>query len=582
MVVSAVAGAQEETAEAVMRYYRVESEEMLDGYEVERLGAYVRNPLKINLHSVSRLEESGLFTHYQIVSLADYMERHGDIMSLTELSAVDGFGWDFVNRLAPFISLETYRLPSDRRGRTMAWNHELSMKTAMKSGKGTTYGLKYRSEAGDRLGISFALSGTAATGNALAGNMVWRFRKTDGYLVAGDYNARFGQGLALWNGMSMGGITAPSSLMKRPGGISASSSYTGSYSLRGVAGSLNAGKMKFSALMALSSPDDGIPVLSGTNVSFFLRNGQISATHYAEVSLSAVGSSMTDMKTSADCSFCFMGTDVFAETAYDWNSNAMAFLAGSVFPAGDDVKLGVTARAYPSDYSSERSSALRSLTKCSNEYSLSFAAEFSTGKWMELNRVSSFMSSVRRHAGVFTLDAACFPVHEDDGDVGRLQIKTRADYAVYFNDLWNLEIRLSERIRTWDDPFRTEIRSDMTYDSGIFAATLRMNVVKCVDWSFLSYAETSLKNANGALFLRLGFFHADDWEDRIYAYERDAPGSFNVPAYYGRGVWTAITLRWRFFRWGKVYLRAAATSYALMKEEKPGKAELKLQFEFDF
>ena len=122
----------------------------------------------------------------------------------------------------------------------------------------------------------------------------------------------------------------------------------------------------------------------------------------------------------------------------------------------------------------------------------------------------------------------------------------------------------------------------MTYDSGTFAATLRMNVVKCVDWSLLSYAETSLKNANGALFLRLGFFHADDWEDRIYAYERDAPGSFNVPAYYGRGVWTAITLRWRFFRWGKVYLRAAATSYALMKEEKPGKAELKLQFEFDF
>ncbi len=580
--IQVVCRAQQDAGEAVMNFYRVESVETLDAYEVERLEEYMRNPLRINVHSASRLEESGLLTHYQIVSLTDYRERHGDVMSLSELAAVDGFGRDFVNRLAPFISLETYRLPSERPGRKAAWDNELSMRTAFKSGKEASYGLKYKGEVGDRLSFSFAYGRTASSGTALSGNMMWRFRKAGGFLVAGDYNARFGQGLALWNGMSMGGISAPSSLMKRPSGLSASSSYTGGYAMKGAAACVPVGKMKLSAFVALPSSDSGRSVLFGANASISFRNGQISATHYAEPVLSADISSAADMKTSFDCSFCFNGTDLFSEAAYDWRSGVMAFLAGSVFPAGDDARFGVTVRAYPSDYTSDRSAALRSLTKCSNEYSVSLAGEYSAGKWIDLNKTVSFPSSVRRHSGVFSLDAACFPIPKDDSDVRSLQIKARADYTIYFSSLWNMKLRLSERVRTWGEPFRTEIRSDMTYDSGSFAATFRMNIVKCVRWSFLTYGETALKHAKGALFFRLGLFRADDWEDRIYAYERDAPGSFNVPAYYGRGVWTAMTFRWRFARWGKVYLRAAATSYALMKEEKPGKAELKLQFEFDF
>ena len=79
------------------------------------------------------------------------------------------------------------------------------------------------------------------------------------------------------------------------------------------------------------------------------------------------------------------------------------------------------------------------------------------------------------------------------------------------------------------------------------------------------------------MYLKQGFFVVDKWDDRIYSYERDAPGNYNVPAFYGRGVWTSATASWKFARWGKLYVRAAFTSYPFMKEEKPGKAELKLQ-----
>jgi hypothetical protein len=84
--------------------------------------------------------------------------------------------------------------------------------------------------------------------------------------------------------------------------------------------------------------------------------------------------------------------------------------------------------------------------------------------------------------------------------------------------------------------------------------------------------------------LRQGFFKIDEWDDRIYAYERSAPGSFKVPAYYGRGLWTALTVSAKLSRFCKMYLRSSCTAYPFMPMEKrkPGKAELELYSVFSF
>ena len=86
------------------------------------------------------------------------------------------------------------------------------------------------------------------------------------------------------------------------------------------------------------------------------------------------------------------------------------------------------------------------------------------------------------------------------------------------------------------------------------------------------------------LHVRQGIFLIDDWDDRIYVYERDAPGSFNSPAMYGRGLWTSAAAALKISRRIRLYMRAAFTAYPLMEEEKkkPGKAELKLQIQFRF
>jgi hypothetical protein len=111
---------------------------------------------------------------------------------------------------------------------------------------------------------------------------------------------------------------------------------------------------------------------------------------------------------------------------------------------------------------------------------------------------------------------------------------------------------------------------------------LRFNILNCEHTGFLSYAEGSYAGPVLSLHLRQGFFRIDDWDDRIYVYERDAPSSFNVPAMYGRGVWTAMTASWKASAFLKIYARASFIGYPFMEKKKPGKAELKLQLQYRF
>jgi hypothetical protein len=148
----------------------------------------------------------------------------------------------------------------------------------------------------------------------------------------------------------------------------------------------------------------------------------------------------------------------------------------------------------------------------------------------------------------------------------------------------SVKARISERYRTWGEAFRTDVRMDLLSELGDFRINLRVNALSCADWGLLSYVEGGYVVSRLSLWIRQGFFRIDDWDDRIYVYERSAPGAFNVPAYYGRGLWTALILSARISEELKLYLRSSYTAYPFMPQEKrkPGKAELELQSVFSF
>ncbi len=585
-----------QTVEAILKFTGTDSPEDLNPYEVERLEDMLEHPLRINQVSASKLADSGLFTNYQAASLTDYIRRHGDVMSFMELAAVDGFGEDFAGKIAPFISLESSGLDKG----TSRIRNEVSLRTSLKNDKAATYGLKYRQTGGERLSAGLAVSRTSDSKNyapdAFSGHLAYYMKRWQGKIILGDFNARFGQGLALWNGLNFNTLTNPSSFMKRPSGISPSSSFTGNYSLRGLAADIQTGRFKLSAFAAVKGLEQlkdfqSIDLIPAANIAMLFRNGQISLIHYMDFSFTPAvlsgnsaatpvalsGSSSTlkvnsatlskppkttipEMTTSADFAFCIKGTDIYGEIAYDWVETSVSSLFGVTSRLAGKVPMAAMLRYCPS-----------------KEYAASIATELSAGKNISVNGAEGFGSTVKRHKLELSADAIYYPVPKSETSEKSLQLKFQSRWDVMISNSVRAELRLSERFRTWGEPFRTDLRADFKYFSKYVYTTIRLNALHSKNLAFLTYAEGGYRTEKLSLYLRQGFFRIDNWDDRIYAYERDAPGSFNVPAYYGRGLWTAATLSWKSTRWGKLYFRAAYTVYPFPATKKPGRAELKLQ-----
>lgn len=61
--------------------------------------------------------------------------------------------------------------------------------------------------------------------------------------------------------------------------------------------------------------------------------------------------------------------------------------------------------------------------------------------------------------------------------------------------------------------------------------------------------------------LRLTFFCTDDWDSRIYCYEGGIPGTFSVPAYYGKGTGLHAVATYKPVRWLNVHFRCSLIRY---------------------
>ena len=556
-----------EDLERIMRLAGCDAPENLEEHEVERLSHYLEHPVRINTASVSLLRSCGLFSTYQAASLADYLLRHGDVMSLSELSSVDGFNAERVHALAPFISL----------GGGIIGPHEslVSNDLAVKGGlsvrndsPGYDYGMKYRFMAGDRVSAAISASrphsGKAWAPEIYSGFISWEMKKVPARFIVGDFNARFGQGLALWNGFSMSGLSKVSSFLKTSSGLSTSWSFTGSSAMTGIAGAISMSRLRLTLLTAFPSIKTGEPagtgILPAVNLGWYGRSATMSVTHFMEYvpASGGVAAHIPDMKTSVDIAMCIRGVDVFSEAAFDWVNMTPAALAGVVFPCGEELRMAAHLRYYPSRFNPSVSASARSGSRCSNEYSVSLCSEYSQRSG--------------RHKGSMSVDASYRPEPKAGTDLN-VQIKILADYSLAVNDRFSMKFRLSERLRTWDRPFRTDARADLSWTWSRFMLNSRLNVLYCVGTGILGYVEGGYKTGSLAAYLRLGAYRIDSWDDRIYVYERDAPGNFTVPAFYGRGVWASLTGSWRYSKWGRLYLRTTI---------KPGKAELKLQSVFSF
>ena len=577
-----LAAQSDERMRAILYLTGTDSEEELDEQEVERFAVLASHPLEINLASRSRMASSGLMSQYQVASLIDYRSRNGDVLSVSELAAVEGFGDEYAEALKPFISFVSNALPGqiEYGGKRLA--NEVLARSAVK-GDAFNYGAKYRMNYSG----TFEFASAARTKysdkeqfppSAWSMNMTYYGRRRLGKVIVGDFNARFGQGLTLWSGMSMSGLSTSSSFSRRPSGLSPSWSWSGIGSHRGVAADFTAGRLILSTFVSFpglrpwceSGKPAEISLMAGANITRYSRYGQLSLTGYGLTGPMNMPMKPKGGKLSGDFRYSWRGVDYFGELAWDFAGKCPGALLGAVFPLGGDWKLSSVVHSYSADFNSDYTGGVRGWTKTSDEH----------GAAVGMEKSGAFLT-------------ADFAVK--DGERSRRQVRVLFRLPLQLTNNAVLSVRVTERYRPYEEvlKYRTGARCDLDWSSSGLSARYgpsdrpawkvrgRIEGLLCRSLSGLSYLEGGRKTDKFSAYVRGTIFIVDNWDDRIYSYERDAPGNFTVPAYYGRG-WSLSAVSGCKFRFGrgaalKLYFRASTIVYSFMKEQKPSASEAKIQ-----
>lgn len=513
--------------------------EELDETEAERLEDLLQHPVHINSAPRSRLLSCGLFTRFQAASICDYRSNNGDILSLSELAMLDGFSPDAVKILAPFIRTDGHLQtgPASHKTETMAratartdgqWSAALKCRHIFEDGGSIAAAGRKKSDG------SWSCSGSAA----LYG------RRKRGRLILGDYSARFGQGLGLWSGFSMSGLTSPDAFVRRPSGLSPSWSVSPDGPLRGIAADFDAGHTTISGMLAfpgLRSRMDGsksalVTALSAMNIA--------RTAHCSEYSATIIAGTSGERKLSADIRWTPGDLGMFAEGALDFAGSSGAAVAGLVWTPAYGRKVSILARHYGDNFNTSLTGGARSANNPKGEQGVAAGLQLP-----HLTMTADRSYSPGR--GGKTRLLCTFPL-----EYGPIAVKPRTS------------------LRFQDGKTRAEARLECAWVREKWAIRTRADFVRGVAAAGQGYIEGALKSDAFSIFARGGLFIVDNWDDRIYVYERDAPCSFNIPAYYGRGYNGSIFASFRHKK-SRFYLRLSGIRHVTGK---PGRAELRLQY----
>lgn len=556
--------------EAVLALTGVGDVSQLPQEDMENFAALAEKPLEINRCSKAALLASGLFSEYQAAALTDWRARHGDILSEEELGVIDGFGEKTARAAGRFVSFAAGRglrgggsysgqgqdgtMGGDRSGPYTDW--EATALGGVKADGGTCNGMAGAKASvgitGNGGKFSASVAGRTQWGEALPQELGWNLswengRISSGYrpvitsVSAGCFNARFGQGLLCWTGTRIESYLSPSALMLRPTGIAPYKSWSPSNSMSGAAIRADIGKLSIRSFVDLSPvltsfKADWEGIRYGGNVAWNHRNGQAGISFMA-------GSG--DRGISADFQQTFQGTVLYGEACYklpstDASATATPSASAGGFPPDISALLGATSQL------GNAGIGLR-LLYSTNEYNATAAA--------------SYDSPDRAHRFNLGTTASYCPVAKGRTPKGTVSVKICGEYAVSVSGGWSFTTKATSRLSR-----RYEIRQDIARTIGPFCATLRLDAVRGKSFAGMAYLEGGWNGTHKTklpfnIFLQGGLFRADNWDDRIYVYMRDTPGTFSIPAMYGRGWWSSMYAKVKFGKHLSLYLKVMYTAY---------------------
>ena len=607
-------------------------ENMEEGLGEEVFDDLLDNPLRINEVALSRLEEFPLFTRFMAASLYDYIKRNGAVLSLYELSAVPGFNKEVAEALAPFLDLSEKRrlrigelskmLKGGRsqlliRGSAYTKRQEgflpISAEEWKKRPNSRYLGPPGRVYAQYKFEVPGVIRFSATTekdpGEKI-GDYAGLSLQAEGLgpivkIIAGDFTARFGQGLVLWNAPSLFSSSGSSSLIKQEFGISSYSSTDENRAFRGVGITTGKGRISISLIASSRKIDariinDGFTSLLNTG----LHNTVTTRERRRNLNLSLAGLNISYGADKIKTGLTLAGyrySSPYAGRDSVQNNRQMRFgNFGGNFGA-DIYAIAGNFRLF-GEISSDIGfhPALLAGVLWRRGYNLDFSV---AGRYYSPFHLSPFGGAISKSGNMRNEEGADFVVNWRGKGESKIRGWISWIYGMNFPRI-GAEAELPA-----GNSFKIKIKSDIREERG----ALRLQV----DWSnggavtfstrgegtlagfgkdlttgWMVYSELIARESSGFVngSARIAFFSTPKWDNRIYAYERDLLYGFSIPALYGKGFRCYLNMHFQIFKWMDIWLKGSmwhyldreSTGEGPTKMEGPSSVEIKGEVRFRF
>ena len=437
-----------------------------------------------------------------------------------------------------------------------------------------------------------------------------------GRILLGDYSARFGQGLLLWSGFSIAGFSSVQSFRRNASGLSASSSFT--RTLHGIGLDLTLGRSTISAVWSTPVQSTN-PRLLALNYNHIFRTYSTGATLLADpgrlyaasidfraglprLSLSgefalellpapasaalapapaavAASAAVPSLAAPAVAASASVAPVSAASATPQPDSPAAIFvpagLLSAVWTPSYGTRLAVLARYYPQNWSQLAASPPSAFSTAKDEFGSAFL--FQSARYTLSLDLARRLSEANWQYRL--LASANLPFRL--GLPGRTQRKVNSSTGID----GTISVRSLSRFRPSQSlPFRQDLRCDLKLELNRLKLNTRCNLLWCRNFAMLGYIEPGFSDQFFSLWFRLTGYSVPSWDDRISTWERDIPGSFTVPARYGKGLALSCTSSLTIQRKRLRHRLNARLSYDVYsrKETLTRKPELKLQYRMDF
>jgi len=591
------------------------AEEFSELYEESRL-------IKVNLNTCNReqLEETGLFTPFQIYQLLKYRKRFGAFYSIFELRVIPGFHRTQLQVLKPFVEFYT-----NSQNRISSGQKFLLMMDLMRTHPASLAYLESPPGAGEKIYTGSPLQSIlrvrSRIGKQLFGGLTYEkdagetvlYRNKPQFLsgyfaykgkgllqqvVIGTF--KLSHGLGLVNGL--GFFHDPAFLQINQRTLSVLKPYASktehSYE-RGLAcqmgwrsmeillwGSFTRGDLSTEIL--LENPRDtdwwshqkntglyrsrnemegrDLAKRMYTGVELLYRNGELAMGIMAGAERLTLTSYQSHIQKNASIHGTWLrdSWNIFGELAMG-DGPTIAFQAGTSVQINDFLKGTLLLHHCDKEYDGIHPSSYPSGNQLKHQQGLAFHMQMETGPVILLNASGEILHYPSpRHGCLVPSFAYRFGLILENPGMGSLNWRISLKKKMWQNtaDVLKAGIRpLRESSLTrMDLRFQHKDGNTFEWQSRLVFSFLSRNQAHKPAYAFLQEARLQLTPLLTGR-IQCVLFHVEDWENRIYLHEPGFYYSFNFPAYYGKGQKTTVLITLKALKAFVISCKVSGISY---------------------